>query len=181
MKKILIASVAVLITALALTNDANAQSSENLAYSAPVKSYFNVGITDAPQNLNTISLEMVNTKALKNFRKKYKVTNEKWAQGFDCITANYELDNTSQIIYFDNKGNWTASLKTYKEEIMPGNIRKMIVNKYNGYNIMLVNEIETIENKGNPVYLISIEEGKNVKELLIQDNYMDVYKEFTKS
>ena len=122
--------------------------------------------------------------AVKNFRKKYKVNNEKWVPGEDCVVASYLLDNISHSIYFDKKGNWVASLKVYKEDIMPKDIRKMVRREYYDYKIMLVREIETLEtleNGGNSEYLVSIEDENNIKEISIIGYKMDVFKDLKKS
>ncbi|MEO6818669.1 MAG: hypothetical protein ABI266_10535 [Ginsengibacter sp.] len=180
MKHILFVFVAGLISALTPTNGAFAQTSNLLASKDLVNNYFKIGNAEVSNNPNIINLEMVNVKALKNFRKQYKVSDEKWSQGINCITASYVLDSMNETVYFSEKGNWEASLKTYQEDIMPVEIRKMIKQQYYDYKIIVVSEIETFENKGNPVYLVTLEDANHIKEIRIQGNVMDVYKDFIK-
>lgn len=182
MKKFLFAIVAGLISALAATNESRAQTQEVVASAGSGKNYYKMPIAGAADNSNTANVNMVNAKALKNFRKLYNANNEKWFLQADCIIACYELDNISHTIYFDKKGHWVGSLKSYNEDKMPGDIRKMVRQKYYDYKIMLVQEIETDLIVEQPTYIITIEDDKNVKQIRIQgDGEMDVYKEFARS
>lgn len=182
MKNIILAFVAGLIPALALTTQSYAQSSSDMmASKEPVNNYFKLVKTDASKSPNTATLEMVNAKALKNFRKQYKVNDEKWTQGIDCITATYEVDSISRTIYFDKRGNWFASLKLYSEDKMPKDIRRMVKQQYYDYKIICTREIETYENAGSPVYLVTIEDKNNIKQVRIQGDEMGIYTDSKKS
>ena len=181
MKKFLFAIVAGLISALALTNESYAQTQDDMASVASAKNYHKKPNDNVSDNSSTINLNMVNAKALKNFRQQYKVNNEKWVLGADCIVACYELDSVSQSIYYDKKGHWTGCVKTYNEDKMPRDIRKMIKQEYYDYKIIAVQEVETYESHLVPTYIVTIEDDKNVKQIRIQDGEMDVYKEFKRS
>lgn len=179
MKKILFALMAGLIPALAIINETFAQSGNGIIPLTPVKNYFGIksknGVTE---NSNTAVL--VNTKALKIFRKQYKVNNEKWMKEGDCIIAFYELDGISYYIYFDKKGHWVACLKKYYEDKMPKDIRKMIKQEYYDYKIGVVFEIKTGTGIETPTYVVNVEDATNFKQLRINDNGLDVYKEIQK-
>ena len=181
MKKFLFAIVAGLISAVALTNESCAQTQGDMASIAPVKNYYSKPNASVSDNSKTLNLNMVNAKALKNFRQQYKVNNEKWMLGADCIVASYKLDSVSQFIYYDKKGYWTGCLKTYNEDKMPGDIRKMVKQEYYDYKILTVQEVETYESHSVPTYIVTIEDNKNVKLIRIQNGEMDVYKEFKRS
>lgn len=179
MKKILFALLAGLIPALAVINETFAQSGNAITSLTPVKNYFDMeskkGVTE---NSNTAGL--VNAKALKIFKKQYNVNSEKWMKEGNCITATYKQDGISHCIYFDKKGHWVASLKTYNEDKMPKDIRKMVRQEYYDYKIGVVYEIETGARAGSPTYLVNIEDATNFKQIRISDESMDVYKEFQK-
>ena len=181
MKKILFAILAGLISALALTNESYAQTQDDLASVAPAKNYHKKSNDNVSDNSNTINLNMANTKALKNFRKQYKVNNEKWVLQADCLVASFELDGVSQSIYYDKKGHWTGCVKAYNEEKMPRDIRKMIKQEYYDYKILAVQEVETYESHSVPTYIVTIEDDKNIKQIRIGDGGMDVYKEYKRS
>lgn len=181
MKKFLFATVAGLISALALTNESYAQTQDDMASVAPVKNYYKKSNPSVPDNSNILSIDMVNAKALKNFRKQYNVTNEKWVLQPDCIVACYKLDNVSQFIYYDKKGHWTGDLKVYNEDKMPKDIRKMIKQEYYDYKILAVQEVRTYQSISLPTYIVTVEDDKNIKLIRIQDGEMDIYKEFKRS
>lgn len=180
MKKILFAFVAGLISALAVTNETHAQSLEAIASAQPLKHDYDykykIGNTDVSNNSNTIALDLVNAKALKNFRKYYKANNEKWSMGTDCINATYYSDNVSYFIYYDKKGHWTGSLKSYQEDKLSKDIRKMVTREYYDYKIVLVQEVETVAASLQPTYIVTIQGEKDIKLLRIQDDNMDVYR-----
>lgn len=179
MKKILFALVAGLIPALAVINETFAQSGNDIASLTPVKNYFDMeskkGVTE---NSNTVGL--VNAKAFKFFNKQYKVNGEKWREEGDCITASYKVDSISHCIYFDKKGHWVGSVKIYDEAKMPKDIRKMVRQEYYDYKIGVVYEVETFASAGSPTYIVNIEDATNFKQIRINDDGMDVYKEFQK-
>ena len=181
MKKFLFAIVAGLISVLAVTNESYGQNQDDMALVAPVKNYYKKSNPGVPDNSNILSLDMVNAKALKNFRKQYKVNNEKWILQPDCIVACFELDNVNQFIYFDKKGHWTGDLKVYKEDEMPGDIRKMIKQEYYDYKILAVQEVKTYQSISMPTYIVTVEDDKNIKLIRIQNSEMDVYKEFKRN
>jgi len=179
MKKFLFAIVAGMISVLAVTNESYAQTQGDMASTARVKNYYENTVSGVFDNSNNIN--MVNAKALKNFRKHYKANNEKWVFQPNCIVACYKLDDVNQAIYYDKKGNWTGSLKVYNEDKMPKDIRKMIKQEYYDYKILAVQEVETYESKSEPTYIVTIEDNKNIKLIRIEDDQMDVYKEYKRT
>lgn len=177
MKKNLFAIVAGLISALAVTNGSYAQTQDDIAHVSPVKKYYKMPKPGVGDNSNTAGINMVNEKALKNFRKQYKVNYEKWILESNWIVACYELDNTTCSIYYDKKGNWIGHLKVYHEDEMPKDIIKMIKQEYYDYKILSVQEVETYQSIAMPTYIVVIEDEKNIKLIRVHDNEMDVYKE----
>jgi hypothetical protein len=180
MKKILFVFVAGLIPALAVTNETYAQSSDDIARLTPVKDNYKFREIGAINNPNTIELNMVNTKAMKNFEKLYKRTNEKWYNGSDCIVAFFVSNGISYYIDYDRRGHWTGSLKIYQEGQMPKDIRKIVKQEYYDYKIFAIDEVEIVGGE-TPVYLVSIEDEKNIKQLRIQNGNMDLYHDFKRS
>ena len=181
MKKFLFAIVAGLISALAVTTGSYAQTHDEIASTGSGKNYYKMSNSGISDNSNAANVNLVNAKALKNFRKLYNANNEKWFLQADCIVACYELDNISHSIYFDKKGNWAGSLKNYQEDKMPKDIRKMIKQEYYDYKILLVQEISTFPSPSTPAYIVTMQGDKDVKLIRILDDKMDVYKEFKRS
>jgi hypothetical protein len=182
MKNFLIAFVAGSILALATTNRANAQNSfdgnspENRQVAINIdKSVFSAASTTAV-NTNTIS-----AKALKDFKKSFKnASDEKWFKNENGVTARFSLNGISNVIYYDKKGNWQASLKGYSEDKLDRNVRDIVKQKYYDYKITLVQEIETVSTLGTPAYMIHIEGDNDFKTVRVIDGAMDVYEEFAK-
>lgn len=180
MKKFLFALLAGLIPALAIITETHAQIREDMASVPLVKNYGKIASIGVDNNSNILDLKNVNTKALKNFKKQYKVNNEKWTEGPDCFVASYTADEIMNYIYFSKKGQWTGYLKIYKEDKMPTDIRKMIKQEYYDYDISTVQEVQ-IAADPVPVYIVVVHDAKNTKMIKVQDGDMTVYQEFKKS
>ena len=178
MKILLVALMAGLIPALAVTSELKAQNSDAVASATSVTHYPKMADFGVADNPNTIELNMVNAKALKNFRKFYKANDEKWSKGIDCIAASYISDDVTYFIYYDKKGNWAGSLKIYQEDKLAKDIRKMVKQQYYDYKILVVQEVESVAASVQPTYIITIQGENDIKLIRIQDENMDVYKEF---
>lgn len=67
---------------------------------------------------------------------------------------------------------------TFHEDQMPGDIRSLINEAYNGYCTSMVQET----NKGGiTVYVVYLEDCKSYKQILVCNDELTVYKEFEKS
>src|SRR6478609_11483687 len=107
MKKIFFALVVGLISTLAATNRANAQNSANAEVSETPKNVNSVEKAGAANN-NTAS---VSPKVLQAFSKTYKdVTGESWEKTREGFSAKFTADGVRSVIYYNNKGVWSASL-----------------------------------------------------------------------
>ncbi len=183
MKNLLIAFVAGSILALATTNGANAQTPNNFASvdkrDNPFK--FDKSVFPEASNTSTISASTVNTKALKNFKKSYKnAADEKWEKNDEGFTAEFTLNNIANMVFYDKKGNWEASIKNYHEDKFDRNVRAIVKEKYYDYKITYVQEIETAATLGTPTYMVHIEGDNDFKIIRVSDDAMDVYEEFGK-
>ncbi|MEO8110020.1 MAG: hypothetical protein ABI594_08315 [Ginsengibacter sp.] len=180
MKKFLFAIIAGSISLLAITNGAVAQTSNKLkVFHSPgnaVVIYMLMSATD-----KTASLDGINTKALRNFRKAYKeATSVKWIKGDHGITAQFIANGIQTVVYYDTKGHWQGSLKNYYEEKFNSKLRGLVRSAYYDYKICYVQEIETIDTYGAPTYLAYIEDDANFKVIRIGTDVMDVYQQFKK-
>lgn len=170
MKNFLIAFAAGSILALATTNGANAQGSKN-----------NIASNDIKINKSVFSTTVISDKALKDFKKSYKNANgEKWAKNATGFTAQFTSDGIANIVYYDKKGNWDASLKSYSEDKFDRNVRAIVKQKYYDYKITQVQEVETAATLGTPTYMVHIEGDNDFKIIRVSDGEMDVYEEFAK-
>ena len=180
MKKILFAFAGTLIAALAVTNETYAQTSADMASLIAYK----VDKVALTKNSNSLSLDMVNAKALKDFKKHYKTDVEKWEEGVECITSTYLSDDCRHVIYYDKKGNWIASIKMYEEDQMPKDIRGLVIAKYYDYKIVAAEEVETMQTSvrdAKPTYIVTIKGESDIKLIRIYDYNLDVYKQYKRS
>ena len=182
MKKILFAIMAGLIPALATIHLSYGQASQNVAFTNPGNK--------ADANLNAASANTTNfakpgaaaAKALKHFAREYNAPDAKWEQGINCIVADYNHDGLNEKIYYDKKGNWSASVKTYGEDKMPKDIRAAVKRIYFDYTIKNVHEIVNGEaTKESPVYLVTLEDDKEIKQVTVHEGEVKAYAEFSKN
>lgn len=183
MKSFLIAFMAGCILALATSNGANAQNSNNLVSAEQYKMPLKINRSVFPDETNSAILDvsMVNTKALKDFKKSYKnPDNAKWVKNNYGVTAHFNVNGIDHIIYYDKKGNWQASLKGYFEDKLDRNVRQIVKQKYYDDKITYVQEIETGSAIGTPTYMVHLESNDDFKIVRVCDGAMDVYEEFAK-
>ncbi|MEO6454054.1 MAG: hypothetical protein ABIN97_08285 [Ginsengibacter sp.] len=182
MKKILFACMAGCIPALVIINEANAQYSNNITALETGKDVIKMDNPTASEKNNAVSLTGINIKAVKNFKKHYKLVNdEKWYKASDGFSASFNSDGIKNILFYDNKGYWTGSLKIYGEDKMSRAVRDMVKRVYYDYTITIVDEIETLNTKDKPVYIVHLEDNYSIKLIKVRDDDMDVYSEFKKA
>ena len=182
MKNFIIATAAGCILAMVTTKGAKAQDPIN---SNLQEKLFAVKMDKSSlshkTNSDDLSKTATNAKALKDFKKSYKsVNDEKWTENKNCLTVRFTSNGINKIIFYDLKGNWEGSLKTYNEEKLDRNVRTLVKQKYFDYKITLVEEIETLATLGVPVYIVHLEGDKDFKNIRVTDSVMDIYREFEK-
>ncbi|MGH2649565.1 MAG: hypothetical protein ACRDE8_18445 [Ginsengibacter sp.] len=178
MKKNLFAFLVGSFSALAITNATNAQSSNSTGTFEHKKNIVTIDKLMSAAD-KTANIDVANTKALKDFQKSYKdASNEKWLKNPYGYTAEFVSNGINTLVYYDKKGNWAASLKTYGEEKFLRDIRGIVKSKYYDYKILQVQEIETINTNNIPTYLVYLEDGNDFMKVRVHDWNMDVYEQF---
>ncbi len=181
MKKILFALLAGCIPALVTTNGAYAQNTANPEILEPPKNFPAIEKALTPVNNNTVGINSISPKALKDFTNRYKnVTGESWEKIKNGFAARFIINGVMNTIYY-NKRKWIGSLKHYSEDKMPQNIRAIIKPEYYDYSITSVDEVENIDSNGIPTYIVHLEDKNNIKLVRIYDRQMDVWEKFQKS
>src|SRR5215210_3710356 len=181
MKNYLFAFAVKSIAALVVTNAAYAQTAINVEVLGPKDAITSdkaiaVGVKKNAVNLNAISL-----KAVRNFKKSYKmVNNENWFKAPDGFNARFTLNGINNMLYYDKKGRWVGSLKVYAEDKLDRKIRDIVKREYYDYKITFIDEVETVGTFGIPAYIVHIEDSNSIKLIRVMDGAMDVYKEFSK-
>ncbi len=181
MKTILFAFAAGCIPALAVTNGANAQSSNNIAALEKPGYVFKMNNDFSSEKNNTVNLNSINARAIKDFNKSYKMASDaKWYKTRDGFIAGFTLDGINNTIYYAKNGQWKGSLKCYSEDKLAAEVRHIVKREYYDYKITCVKEIETINTYGTPTYIVNLEDDNNIKVVRVNDGNMDVYEEFSK-
>ena len=182
MKNFLFAVAAGCIPAVAVTNGAKAQNAANVVAVEQYNSITNPDKAALAEKDKTASLYGISAKAVRDFRNSFKnVSNEKWSPSKDGFTAMFALNGIRSIIYYDKKGHWLGSLKAYDEGKMNPALRDIVKRKYYDFHITSINEVETIDTKNQPTYIVHLEDAKTIKLIRVSDGEMDVYEEFNKA
>jgi hypothetical protein len=134
-----------------------------------------------PKNVSgTIDRNDVNSKAVKNFVRSYKnVSNEIWFDIQDGFVAKFTLTDIVYLVYYDRKGYWLHTIRTYNESKLPQDIRHLVKSSYYDYTIMVVQELEKPLN--TLTYIIHMEGKTNWINLRVCNGEMDEWQEFIKS
>jgi len=137
--------------------------------------------TITPGKKNMSSPGDVSPRALKDFAKRYKnITGETWMELKDNFSASFISNGVSNTIYYNAKGKWQGSLKRYREDKLPFEVRDIVKSKFKDYSIFYVEELEKIDSRGIPTYLIHLEDKNNVKLVRIFERQMEIWQEYTK-
>lgn len=116
------------------------------------------------------------TKAMRDFLKSFPEEKAAWysdAQGFVAISHANSMD---QIVYYDERGNWTATVRHYKEKGLPEDIRTLVRKTYFDHTITHCAEVKTMLGSA---YLISILLDADYKIIRIADGEMEVFRQYT--
>lgn len=115
----------------------------------------------------------------KNFAKNFVgasgVTWDKQSTGY---IASFTKDGLRNMVWYSRDGYLTSSMVTYHEDRLDAGVKRIVLNAYHDYNILLVNEIHE---DGNVIYVLTIENEKNIKLVTVFEGEMNIYKEFKKA
>ena len=181
MKKLIFAFVAGSILALVATTGVYARHANANPISNPAKT-ISSGDSIAPVTENRSIMKSINNKAIRNFAKSYrKVANEKWSVISDGFIASFNENDVRTIVYYNKNGGWSGTLKGYTEDKMSHSLRDLVKRKYYDFKITYVNEVENLESAGKPTYIVHMEDEKNILQVRVNEDVMEVWKEFNKS
>ena len=181
MKTFLFVLVAGCIPALAGKCEVIAQNKIASDKSWHKKHFITIDKTITPGKNNMSSPGDVSPRALKDFAKRYKnVTGEIWMELKDNFLASFISNGVSNTIYYNAKGKWQGSLRKYHDDKLPFEVRDIVKSKFHDYSIFCVEELEKIESRGIPTYIIHLEDKNNVKLVRIFERQMEIWQEYTK-
>lgn len=183
MKKNLIAAVILAAATLTGISGVNAQTLSNTDASAYQKSIGNE-FDKVVSSVNTPGddKDAISPKALRNFSKTYgNVAGETWTKVKGGFSVRFNSDGLKTTIYYDDKGRWAGSVKHYTEEKMHDGMRGMVKSVYYDYNIVYVQEVETVDSNKIPTYIICVEDRNTIKYIRIFDGEMSVWKDLARA
>ena len=124
-------------------------------------------------------LNEINSKVMRSFFTRYwNATNANWVTYSGGYVAYFTMDGVSHRAYYTRTGEEEYTIRQYAEKDMPADIRHMVRSAYYDYSIILVSEITS---RGKTRFEIKLEDKTSFKEVKIDDNGMEVTKEFRKS
>ena len=178
MKKLHFTILVGIFSAMIITTNVEAQKNDLAAQTQISKKKMSDDFSQpTSNNVNIIEKSLVNERAYKDFKKQYKTSDEKWAKSKGGITASFKADNIRYAVYYDKKGHWIATIKSYAENLLKKDIRTMVKREYFDFDINGIQEIEYNSYGSNPIYIVIIQEENSIKKILINNGMMSVYKE----
>jgi ribosomal protein L21E len=124
----------------------------------------------------------VNEEISDNVQKKFKknfpgITGESWGKTDNGYMVLFTVDNVQTRVFLNRKGNVKFQIRYYSEAHLPDDIRTRVKSVYYDYNIFSVQEVNLIRTK---FYLVSLEDKNTWKIIRINDDDMEIYKEYAK-
>ncbi|MFT3703434.1 MAG: hypothetical protein QM802_13750 [Agriterribacter sp.] len=125
------------------------------------------------------SLATINIKAVRNFVKNYKdINDEQWSITNEGYVVRFKQDGKNILVHYDKKGNWQGVVKGYTQDKLPFEVRDMVRRNYYDSEITYVDEVETIQSNGKPVYIVHIADKSTFQLIRIFDGEMSVWESF---
>jgi len=184
MKKTLLALAALYLSVTAFTYRANGQGYNNVIAFTDTKTFARSiqlipFLDDSFSSATAADLSAVNAKAIKDFASKFgQGLNETWYKISDGFVSNFKVDGFANRVFYDTKGRWRYTVKSYGEKKLPRDIRSIVKSTYYDYTIKLVEEVQSADNL---VYIIHQEDEKTIMNIRVsKDGDMDILEQFTK-
>ncbi|HEY4935158.1 MAG TPA: hypothetical protein VII44_01180 [Puia sp.] len=92
-----------------------------------------------------------------------------------CVFQQGDIVNR---VFYDRSGYWQYTLISFPSSDLPKNVKKLVSANFDGYDISYVNEILSENNE--PVYMINIENGDNIKVIRVSGDDIEVKHDFNK-
>jgi len=177
MKRQLLRYLPATIAAIALFINANGQLSEPGPKLQPKGFIYDEGAANLPEG-NRNYIPGINARAIKDFSKNFKTAQDvSWYVLKDGFSVQCKLNGITTRNYYDLKGRWTGTVRTYEQNKLPAELRKEVRSIYYDYSIYIVNEVTVGD---TTAYLVGIQDEENIKTIRVIDGEMDVYEDFKK-
>ncbi len=108
----------------------------------------------------------------------HPVTVVSWFTSKNEISASFMQDDVRTRVIFTKKGRWSYSFIYYRGYKLAPSLRSLVLNDYANYEILGVTEIHV---HSDVIYLVNIENQKNVKKLVIYNGSVSISQEFERA
>jgi len=186
MKKILFALIMGFTFIAAPSNCAYAQNSKKAIESNFKKNYMpsirNLATLENPDLSGAYILNRneINIWAVRDFLDRFdKIENVFWFSGpKGGYEAYFVQDGYGDRVIYDKKGGWQSSLINYDEDKLPRDIRAEVKSTYFDFDIILVEEVHTIE---GIEYIVYLEDKSNIRLVKVnKQGEMEVLQDLNK-
>ncbi|ANH82966.1 hypothetical protein A8C56_20005 [Niabella ginsenosidivorans] len=110
----------------------------------------------------------VNEKVLKTFNEVFtNARNVQWSTTAEYSEASFSTGSVTSRAMFDNNGKLIRTIRYYKENNLPSNVRYEIKNEYRGKEIYGVTEVATAT---ATIYHLIIRDSKNIYKVVADNN-----------
>lgn len=122
----------------------------------------------------------VSPPVVRSFLKVYKdVSDEKWIEVKDGFVAMFSQNGKDYQVAYTKRGNLVHTIRSYNEDVMSQELRRIVKSTYYDYNINRVHEIETPR---DPItYIVQLEGKTELINLKIYEGEMEEIQKFNKS
>jgi hypothetical protein len=129
-----------------------------------------------------VTAHVIDEKIADNVRKKFNrgypgITGELWAKSNNGYVVEFGNGKMQKRVFLTENGNTRYQISYYSEAELPADIRMDVKSVYYDYSIFCVQEINLAQKK---IYLVFLEDKSTWKIIRIDENNMEVYKEYAK-
>ena len=129
--------------------------------------------------MSSASSDVISPKAINNFHKTFKnASDEKWFELPDALRVKFTANQIQYVVYYDKKGNWLHTIRTFDVKELPADIRQQVKTAYFDYSIVCVKEISVLHN--DKTYIVYLEGPSNFINLRIANGEMDEWQKYNK-
>jgi hypothetical protein len=119
-------------------------------------------------------------RAMAHFKENYAWVQD--ADWFNTVENNmycvFHQGNIVNRVFYDQYGYWQYTLISFPPSVLPKNVKKIVSENFDGYTISYVNEILSINDE--PVYMINIENGDDIKVVRVSGDAIEVKQDIKK-
>jgi hypothetical protein len=100
-----------------------------------------------------------------------------WVTGKSEFIGSFTKDGVHNTVWYSKSGALLYTMRTYNADKLPTTERRIIEDEYGGYNITLVDEVHQ---NNITVYVVHIENDRNIKLVTVCDGETNIYREYKK-